>query len=87
MLSVAFKSACIEGVTAVKVAFPDCIFGQVVEYSEDILGGLRDLRGWRDLNVSSTLFDIDRKLKRYVGSLVHFDGSAYHIAPLGFLIR
>ncbi|EEB71365.1 hypothetical protein RR11_2347 [Ruegeria sp. R11] len=33
----------------------------------------------------SALFDIDETLKRYVGGLVHFDGStSVHIALLGF---
>ena len=49
MLSVASKSAFTEGATAFKVALLGCIFGGGLENSEDILGGLRDLRGWRDL--------------------------------------
>ena len=48
MLSVASKSAFTEGVTAFKVALLDRRFGGGLENSEDILGGLRDLRGWRD---------------------------------------
>jgi hypothetical protein len=49
MLSVASKSAFTEGVTAFKVVLLDLRFGGNLENSEDILGGLSDLRGWRDL--------------------------------------
>jgi hypothetical protein len=49
MLSVASKSAFTEGVTAFEVALLGWRFGGGLENSEDILGGLRDLRGWRDL--------------------------------------
>ena len=35
--------------------------------------------------LSSTLFDIAKYLKRYVGGLVQIDGSTLHIALLGLL--
>ena len=43
------------GVVAFKSAVPNYIFGREIEYSEDVLGGLRDLMGWRDLKV---VFDV-----------------------------
>ena len=49
MLSVAFKSAFTEDVTAFKVVLLNWRFGGSLENSEDIFGGLRYLRGWRDL--------------------------------------